>query len=184
MTSNLYFENFWQLIQAWSSYRVHLNFKRDMVSLNSLAGLLFLSLLLVFLICTMEFDASLRFRVFRVNKFQILRSLASWNGSKYLSRDIHHLLTLMEGYLVISLIINMQFSWHLAAVSSPFIFGFWVPEVGCLSKIILWHCWEYFKLLKYHHVINESGIRRWNIFIRLVLQRMAPFLVWLGAWSS
>lgn len=31
-TSNLCFENFWQLTLDWSSYRVHLNFKKDMVS--------------------------------------------------------------------------------------------------------------------------------------------------------
>lgn len=31
MTSNLCFENFWQLIQGWSSCRAHLNFKIDTV---------------------------------------------------------------------------------------------------------------------------------------------------------
>lgn len=31
MTSNLYFENFWPLIQGWNSYRAHQSFRKDMV---------------------------------------------------------------------------------------------------------------------------------------------------------
>jgi hypothetical protein len=39
LISNLFFENFWQLIQGWNSYRILLNFKKDMVSISLISVL-------------------------------------------------------------------------------------------------------------------------------------------------
>lgn len=48
LTSNLYLENFWQLIQAWNSYKVHLSFRKDMVC-SQLACLSLVSFLAILL---------------------------------------------------------------------------------------------------------------------------------------